>query len=66
VRAVALDVHRDFCGVAVVPEGRLRSAGRSAHGLRRWSWFIPVLKRRGQAAVSRCGSFQPGRAKWQL
>jgi len=28
VRAVALDVHRDFCGVAVVEEGRLRSAGR--------------------------------------
>jgi transposase len=28
VRAVALDVHRDFCGVAIVAEGRLRSAGR--------------------------------------
>jgi transposase len=28
VRAVALDVHRDFCEVAVVEEGRLRSAGR--------------------------------------
>jgi transposase len=28
VRAVALDVHRDFCEVAVVVEGRLRSAGR--------------------------------------
>jgi transposase len=28
VRAVALDVHRDFCEVAVVAEGRLRSAGR--------------------------------------
>jgi hypothetical protein len=28
VRAVALDVHRDFCEVAIVAEGRLRSAGR--------------------------------------
>jgi transposase len=28
VRAVALDVHRDFCEVAVVAEGQLRSAGR--------------------------------------
>ena len=27
VRAVALDVHRDFCEVAIVAEGRLRSAG---------------------------------------
>src|SRR3954447_6816993 len=28
VRAVALDIHRDFCEVAIVCEGRLRSAGR--------------------------------------
>jgi transposase len=28
VRAVALDVHRDFCEVAIVEGGRLRSAGR--------------------------------------
>jgi transposase len=28
VRAVALDVHRDFCEVAIVAEGELRSAGR--------------------------------------
>jgi transposase len=28
VRAVALDVHRDFCEVAIVDEGGLRSAGR--------------------------------------
>src|SRR4051794_5611646 len=28
VRAVALDVHRDFCEVAIVDGGRLRSAGR--------------------------------------
>jgi transposase len=30
VRAVGLDVHRDFCEVAIVAEGRLRSAGRIA------------------------------------
>ena len=28
MRAVALDIHRDFCEVAIVAEGRLRSAGR--------------------------------------
>ena len=28
VRAVALDGHRDFCEVAIVAEGQLRSAGR--------------------------------------
>ena len=28
MRAVALDVHRDFCEVAIVAEGRLGSAGR--------------------------------------
>ena len=28
MRAVALDVHRDFCEVAILAEGRLRSAGR--------------------------------------
>ena len=28
VRAVALDVHRDFCEVAIIAEGRVRSAGR--------------------------------------
>jgi transposase len=28
VRAVALDVHRDFCEVAIVTAGQLRSAGR--------------------------------------
>ena len=28
MRAVGLDVHRDFCEVAIVAEGRLRSAGR--------------------------------------
>jgi transposase len=28
VRAVALDVHRDFCEVALVEDGELRSAGR--------------------------------------
>src|SRR4051794_27739530 len=30
VRAVALDVHRDFCEVAIVTEGRVRSGGRIA------------------------------------
>ena len=33
MRAVALDVHRDFCEVAIVAEGRLRSAGRDIKSL---------------------------------
>ena len=33
MRAVALDVHRDFCEVAIVAEGRLRSAGPSITGI---------------------------------
>jgi len=28
VRAIGLDVHRDFCEVAIVADGRPRSAGR--------------------------------------
>jgi transposase len=27
-RAIGLDVHRDFCEVAICEEGRVRSAGR--------------------------------------
>ena len=30
VRAIGLDVHRDFCEVAIAEEGRVRSAGRVA------------------------------------
>ena len=30
VRAIGLDVHRDFCEVAIAEEGRVRSAGRIA------------------------------------
>lgn len=30
MRAVALDIHRDFCEVAIVADGRVRSAGRMA------------------------------------
>src|SRR3954463_1446193 len=30
VRAIGLDVHRDFCEVAIAEEGKLRSAGRIA------------------------------------
>ena len=30
VRAIGLDVHRDFCEVAIAEEGTVRSAGRIA------------------------------------
>ena len=38
-RAIGLDVHRDFCVVAICEDGKVRSAGRvpsTPEGLRRW------------------------------
>jgi hypothetical protein len=62
VRAVALDVHRDFCEVAIVAEGRLRfrAAARRLwrdRTLRRWvvAWAgAPMLAIVNGAARSSC------------
>jgi hypothetical protein len=32
-RAIGLDVHRDFCVVAICEDGKVRSAGRVLYGL---------------------------------
>jgi hypothetical protein len=50
VRAVALDVHRDFCEVAIVSEGRLRSAAGSRPARKRWNcsrraWIRVIVSR---------------------
>src|SRR4051812_8716890 len=56
VRAVALDVHRDFCEVAIVAEGRLRSAGRIATRPEALELFGRSLDRRDRVALEVTGN----------
>jgi transposase len=56
VRAVALDVHRDFCEVAIVAEGRLRSAGRIEARPEALELFGRSLDRRDWVALEVTGN----------
>jgi Transposase, Mutator family/Transposase len=56
VRAVALDVHRDFCEVAIVTEGRLRSAGRIATTPEALELFAQSLDPRDRVALEVTGN----------
>jgi len=56
VRAVALDVHRDFCEVAIVAEGRLRSAGRIATRPEALELFAQSLDSRDRVALEVTGN----------
>jgi hypothetical protein len=56
VRAVALDVHRDFCEVAIVAEGRLRSAGRIATTPEALELFAQSLDARDHVALEVTGN----------
>src|SRR3954469_5734798 len=56
VRAVALDVHRDFCEVAIVAEGRLRSAGRVDARPEALELFARSLDRRDRVALEVTGN----------
>lgn len=56
MRAVALDVHRDFCEVAVVEEGRLRSAGRIQTRPDALELFAQSLDRRDWVALEVTGN----------
>jgi transposase len=56
VRAVALDVHRDFCEVAIVAEGRLRSAGRIATTPEALELFAQSLDPRDHVALEVTGN----------
>ena len=56
VRAVALDVHRDFCEVAIVAEGRLRSAGRIKTRPEELELFARSLDRRDWLALEVTGN----------
>jgi len=56
VRAVGLDVHRDFCEVAIVEEGRLRSAGRIATRPQELELFAQSLGPRDWVALEVTGN----------
>ena len=56
MRAVALDVHRDFCEVAIVAEGRLRSAGRIATTPEALELFAQSLDPRDRVALEVTGN----------
>ena len=56
MRAVALDVHRDFCEVAIVAEGRLRSAGRIEARPESLELFGRSLDRRDWVALEVTGN----------
>ena len=56
VRAVALDVHRDFCEVAILAEGRLRSGGRIATRPDALELFAQSLDPRDRVALEVTGN----------
>src|SRR6059058_2856906 len=56
VRAVALDVHRDFCEVAIVEGGRLRSAGRIKARPEELEVFAQSLDARDRVALEVTGN----------
>jgi transposase len=56
VRAVALDVHRDFCEVAIVAEGQLRSAGRVETKPEALELFAQSLDARDRVALEVTGN----------
>jgi transposase len=56
VRAVALDVHRDFCEVAILAGGRLRSAGRIQTRPEALELFAQSLDPRDRVALEVTGN----------
>ena len=56
MRAIALDVHRDFCEVAIVAEGQLRSAGRIKTRPQELELFAQSLDRRDWVALEVTGN----------
>ncbi len=55
-RSIGLDVHRDFCEVAIVEEGALRSAGRIATTPEQLELFAQSLARTDRVALEVTGS----------
>ena len=56
MRAVALDVHRDFCEVAIVEQGELRSGGRIETKLETLELFAQSLDVHDQVALEVTGN----------
>ena len=56
MRAVALDVHRDFCEVALVEQGELRSAGRIETKPEALELFAQSLDRHDHVALEVTGN----------
>jgi hypothetical protein len=56
VRAVALDVHRDFCEVAICENGRVRSAGRVPTSPEALQLFADSLAPSDQVALEATGN----------
>ena len=56
VRAIGLDVHRDFCEVAIAEEGRVRSAGRIATRPEVLELFAQSLTRDDRVALEVTGN----------
>jgi transposase len=55
-RFIGLDVHRDFCEVAIVTEGRVRSAGRIAARPEALELFAQSLDPRDWVALEVTGN----------
>ena len=59
MRSIALDIHRDFCEVAIKDGGEVRSAGRiktSAQELELFAQSLaPTTRWRSRRAGRRCG-----------
>jgi transposase len=55
VRCIGLDVHREFCQVAILEEGRVRSAGRVRTGRPELELFAQSLGRDDDVALESTG-----------
>jgi transposase len=55
MRSIALDVHRDFCEVAIKEGGELRSAGRIATSLEQLELFAQSLAKDDRVALEATG-----------
>jgi hypothetical protein len=55
-RAIGLDVHRDFCVVAICEDGRVRSAGRVPSTPEGLGFLADSLVGSGLTALARLGS----------
>src|SRR3954452_23679413 len=56
VRAIGLDVHRDFCEIAIAEAGEVRSAGRAAARPDVWEVFAQSLSSDDQVVLEVCGN----------